>query len=257
MIYWLKDEKENWQPYPNSRTPLLSVLTERLKRQAPFPKAKGALCVCLAGAGGKTSLLWELRRECDSLGQSALVTATTHMMLTPRMLETGFAAGTPLLPPIREGEWIKCAAPDPDSLEAFRHQRDVLLIEADGSRRLPMKIPASHEPVIPEWSRIILVLCGLSALGQPPEKVCHRWALFGKNRETLCRVTPALMADVMREYYLEPLSRRFPSALVLPVWNQADTPALLEQARQTAALCGWSFQLIMRISPAKPDNTAD
>ena len=65
------------------------------------------------------------------------------------------------------------------------------------------------------------------------------------------------MADVMREYYLEPLSRRFPSALVLPVWNQADTPALLEQARQTAALCGWSFQLIMRISPAKPDNTAD
>ena len=30
-----------------------------------------------------------------------------------------------------------------------------------------------------------------------------------------------------------------------------------EQARQTAALCGWSFQLIMRISPAKPDNTAD
>ena len=53
MIYWLKDEKENWQPYPNSRTPLLSVLTERLKRQAPFPKAEGALCVCLAGAGGK------------------------------------------------------------------------------------------------------------------------------------------------------------------------------------------------------------
>jgi molybdenum cofactor cytidylyltransferase len=42
-----------------------------------------------------------------------------------------------------------------------------ILIEADGSRRRPLKAPAAHEPVIPPWAQQVTVVAGLSALGKP------------------------------------------------------------------------------------------
>ena len=39
------------------------------------------------------------------------------------------------------------------------------LLEADGSRRLPLKAPAPHEPPIPPFVDSVLVVAGLSALG--------------------------------------------------------------------------------------------
>lgn len=42
-----------------------------------------------------------------------------------------------------------------------------LLIEADGSRRHPVKAPAEHEPPIPDFVDTVVVTVGLSALGQP------------------------------------------------------------------------------------------
>jgi molybdenum cofactor cytidylyltransferase len=56
-------------------------------------------------------------------------------------------------------------------LERLRHYADrnnlPLLIEADGSRRRPLKAPASHEPVIPGWASSVGVVAGLSGLGWP------------------------------------------------------------------------------------------
>jgi len=40
-------------------------------------------------------------------------------------------------------------------------------VEADGARGLPLKAPASHEPVIPEEIDIVIVVIGLSAVGKP------------------------------------------------------------------------------------------
>jgi len=42
-----------------------------------------------------------------------------------------------------------------------------LLVEADGSRRLPVKAPADHEPPIPQWVDMVAVSVGLSCLGKP------------------------------------------------------------------------------------------
>jgi molybdenum cofactor cytidylyltransferase len=54
-----------------------------------------------------------------------------------------------------------------------------LLVEADGSRQRPVKAPAAHEPVIPEFIQTVVVVAGLTALGKPatPEYV-HRPELF-------------------------------------------------------------------------------
>jgi probable selenium-dependent hydroxylase accessory protein YqeC len=44
---------------------------------------------------------------------------------------------------------------------------DVLLIEADGARGLPLKAPFEHEPVIPPETSLVVPVASLSVLGQP------------------------------------------------------------------------------------------
>lgn len=47
---------------------------------------------------------------------------------------------------------------------------DIVLIEADGSRRMPCKAPAAHEPVLLPQCDIVLAVAGVSALGESLEK---------------------------------------------------------------------------------------
>lgn len=53
-----------------------------------------------------------------------------------------------------------------------------ILVEADGSRRLPLKAHAGHEPVIPLGSQKSILLVGASGIGQPLDAVCHRPELY-------------------------------------------------------------------------------
>jgi hypothetical protein len=50
---------------------------------------------------------------------------------------------------------------------------DVVIVEADGARKLPFKAPAENEPVLPEGAAVVLVVAGADATGrrsrfQPP-----------------------------------------------------------------------------------------
>jgi molybdenum cofactor cytidylyltransferase len=56
-----------------------------------------------------------------------------------------------------------------------------LIIEADGARKLPIKAPAEHEPPIPDFVNVVIVVIGLSGLGKPLRgKWVHRPELFSK-----------------------------------------------------------------------------
>jgi probable selenium-dependent hydroxylase accessory protein YqeC len=55
---------------------------------------------------------------------------------------------------------------------------DYTLVEADGSRQLPLKAHAEHEPVIPACSRQVICVVGLSGLHRPVAKAVHRAELF-------------------------------------------------------------------------------
>ncbi len=76
---------------------------------------------------------------------------------------------------------------------------DYLLIEADGSRRLPLKAHASYEPVIdPVTARIICVL-GASGFGKPIAKTVHRPDIFCRlcGADMDMPVTPEMAAAVL------------------------------------------------------------
>ena len=49
---------------------------------------------------------------------------------------------------------------------------DFLLIEADGAKMIPLKVPAKYEPVIFDISHMVIGVCGIDALNK---KICHIW----------------------------------------------------------------------------------
>lgn len=46
---------------------------------------------------------------------------------------------------------------------------DAILLEADGSRQMPIKAPAAHEPVVPSAATLVVPMVGLDALGRAVE----------------------------------------------------------------------------------------
>ena len=73
------------------------------------------------------------------------------------------------------------------SPEELRRAADVVLVEADGAKRLPLKAPAEYEPVIPPCADAVAAVAGMDAVGQAVGAVCHRpervCALLGAGAE--------------------------------------------------------------------------
>ncbi len=222
------DENGGWNLY--------NTLWEALQLECRICRAKQRkslpFVLSVAGAGGKTSLIRRLAWECGKQGRTVLVTTTTHMY---RPVRFGVSGGAEEARKALERQRIavlgkpageKIGFPGEDACREAGRYAQVLLCEADGSRRLPLKAPGTGEPVILPGSAVILCVLGLSALGHSGGQVCHRL-------EAAEKICPGLgsrpvreedMAALMGEGYLRPLRRAFPGAAVLPVFSQADTP---------------------------------
>ena len=138
------------------------------------------MITAVVGAGGKTTLIHQLAAQYRREGKRVLVVTSTHMLIEPDTLLTddprmildafdrnGYAmAGTPC------GEKIS-ALPESAYLAACVGA-DEVLVEADGSKHLPIKYPRVGEPVIPANADRIIVVCGLHALGKPLQEVAFR-----------------------------------------------------------------------------------
>jgi molybdenum cofactor cytidylyltransferase len=151
-------------------------------------------CVAFIGAGGKTTAMFRLAAE---MHPKVIVTATTHLgdwqtklagkhILTDAdtldetemdfhgvLLITGKADGDRLQPVTK---------PLLRKLHQFCKNRFTpLLVEADGSRRKPLKAWADHEPPIPEFADMTVQVVGLSGLGRPlTDELVHRPEIFSK-----------------------------------------------------------------------------
>ena len=125
--------------------------------------------VSVVGAGGKTSLIFAWARELASAGKNVVITTTTHMYRPERMEEDGIrivVSDDPERPD-------KVSVPPAEVLDSLRDTADVVLIEADGSRRMPLKWPADREPVIPDYTDVTVCVAGLSALGRRTADVVY------------------------------------------------------------------------------------
>lgn len=157
--------------------------------------------IAFVGAGGKTTAVFQLARQLlDSPYSSVLITTTTHLSVDEvKQADHVYWVGKGETLPFTErqlpsGIILVCGeiTPDqrvqsltPDQLQDLHaeaeYQQIPLLIEADGSRRKPLKAPAEYEPVIPDFIREVVVVVGLLGIGKPlTEEMVHRAERFAR-----------------------------------------------------------------------------
>lgn len=180
------------------------------------------MIIAFVGSGGKTTLLKKMAADFRKEGKTVFVTTTTHMFIEPETLLTddpkaiikeletnGYAmAGIPV------GEKIKALSPD--TYNRVCAYADVVLVEADGSKHMPLKFPNSTEPVVPKNTDEIIVVCGLRAIGQKAKDVCHRLELVKKclNMDDDTVITAEHVQKLVTEGYILPLRAAYPHAKI-------------------------------------------
>lgn len=206
----------------------------------------------LVGAGGKTTTLFQLASE---LEKPVLLSATTHLALEQTLLaDTHYVVncvddihkinfqdltGTILLTGPDNGKG-RTKGLDDACIEAVHMTAETchlpLLIEADGARCLPFKAPRDHEPPIPAFCDLVVVIAGLSAIGKPldvehvynPDGVAELSDLMPGDlvtAETIARVLSSQSGGLKN---IPPQARR------VALLNQADTAVLKSAGRQIA-----------------------
>jgi molybdenum cofactor cytidylyltransferase len=209
-----------------------------------------ATTLALVGSGGKTTALFQLARQ---LSPPVIVSATSHLHISQiNLADTHLMALKPedldalddnlqgvilVTGPIAGERTQGLNTGTISRLGEFCSQRSLpLLIEADGSRMHPLKAPATNEPPIPDFARMVVVSAGLSALGKPlTAETVHHPEIFG----TLSglgsgeMITPDAIVRVLT-HPQGGLKNIPPQARRIALLNQADTPGLMSLGRSIA-----------------------
>lgn len=207
---------------------------------------KGAAPVLAAiGGGGKTTLLRALADELHEQGARVVLATTTHFMPFDGV-ETVSSSNKAEVEAILARDGIVCAAapaagragaagklgPSPLSIARLREVADAVLVEADGSKRLPLKLHAEHEPVVPAGSASVVYVLGASGFGQPLAWACHRAELASERLGIGGRepATPELVAQLLADEVARSIVA--PTHVIV---NQAEDDAAHGRARSFAA----------------------
>lgn len=196
------EEKENlWEAF---------CLDKKLKERQQIGQ-KMAYVLAFVGGGGKTSSIYRLAAEGVKRGRKIIVMTTTHM-LTPKehcaFLENGQMDFEQVKKKLSEDGMIivgdkinekKISFVGENIYRRLLEMAELILVEADGSRHMPIKVPASHEPVIPSKIDEIVCVCGLSCYGKRASEVCFRLEQARKIRDRYEEDYQILDSDLSNE----------------------------------------------------------
>ena len=176
--------------------------------------------VSLVGAGGKTSLMFNLARELSSAGEPVLTTTTTKIFEpSPHQTDGVILADSvsDILDRARnllnKHSHLTTAAgklAESGKLCGFRPETigeiwsaglfRWIVVEADGAAGKPLKAPAEREPVVPDCTNRLVGLVGLSAVGQPlSDNVVFRLEYFTRltGLEPGMEITDTAIVDLL------------------------------------------------------------
>ncbi len=138
------------------------------------------------GGGGKSTLMYLLAREFSSAGYAVLVSTTTmiyhpeiknrpydDLLIAPakeiltlrNKVLRGCITVAASAERIKDNEHkLKGFSPEEIDILSAEYGADIILVEADGAKHLPIKAPGINEPVIPASSRCVFGVIGLDAM---------------------------------------------------------------------------------------------
>ncbi|MDO5405955.1 MAG: selenium cofactor biosynthesis protein YqeC [Eubacteriales bacterium] len=195
--------------------------------------------ISLVGGGGKTTTMYQLADELAERGRKVLVTTSTHIMKpqtgqvaeirhvrelqdvawdgniliagTPVEALADAETGTPVEEPVHAAGIVplmpmkKLAQPEglgeSAEMERLLELADVILIEADGAKWLPVKVPREGEPVLIPQTGLVIACAGLRAVGKTFDEACFRFEEQGRwlRRNGTDRIEAADLALILMD----------------------------------------------------------
>lgn len=166
---------------------------QAMEKTFPFLSRRKQV-ISIVGAGGKTTLMYALAQYYSRQGASVVVTTTTHierpqiypvaenkeelrhMLRKARIVVAGANAPEQKLAQAEETgiHGDKLTQAEKMGIQDYMEAADIVLVEADGAKHFPCKVPSDTEPVIPKECGIVLGVMGMDAVGKPLHQVCFR-----------------------------------------------------------------------------------
>lgn len=148
-------------------------------------------CIAITGGGGKTTCMTQLASQYGKQGKRVLVSTTTKLML-PTDVEYGcdsyFFDPSIFSHRPEEGELVfyakkgeKALAPPIEELDRLRSLYDVVILEADGSRHLGLKLHNQGDPVVPSFVTATIAIASFATLGKPFAANCFGSELYAQD----------------------------------------------------------------------------
>ncbi len=181
-------------------------------REALHLESEVSPVISITGAGGKTTTALRLAWEYKEAGNPAIVTTSTHLEIWKqpwflleesmeklekiRKTEGQVWVGIPLEKSLISEENVsfqKMKAVSEAFLRKICAMHVPVIIEADGARRMPCKVPAEHEPVIVSQTTFVCTVYGIDAVGQRICDGCFRAELTAQMLQK--RITDVLEAE--------------------------------------------------------------
>ena len=169
-----------------------------------------------AGAGGKTAMIKEYAQRFRDEGRTVLICTSTRMYKEDDTVITddadeiteGLRTGRILMAGTDCGE--KIGPLSMDTYYRVSSAADETLIEADGSKHLPLKMPAEFEPVIYDNVDEVIIVYGLHSLGMKAEEAVHRFELaeergIMRRGDVICAedITRIIRAGYMEKNFMD------------------------------------------------------
>ncbi|MEG2511898.1 MAG: selenium cofactor biosynthesis protein YqeC [Acetivibrio sp.] len=199
--------------------------------------------ISIVGAGGKTTTLEALAEDYVQNRRKAVVTTTTHMFYPEnkwRFTESEEPDEIADLVKQQEVLWVgkacennKFKQPNPNVMEYLCKGEVSVLVEGDGSKRLPFKVPGEKEPVLADNTSYVIGVLGLDGLKQKISKVCFRKEMVSSflNKTQEDCLTEEDFAKVIGSK--EGLKKKVAEWMhYIVVLNKADTKEKIESAFQ-------------------------
>lgn len=210
------------------------------------------MITAVVGAGGKTTLIHALAEQYRREGKRVFVTTSTHMFIEEDTLLTGDVSD--IIRRMKQTGYVMAGLPEGKKIrslprevyEAVCREADEVLVEADGSKHLPIKFPIPGEPVIPENTQKIIIVCGLHALGLPAREAAFRLeavkTCLNISEETI--ITPMHIQALVRKGYSEPMQNQHPET-ELEI-HAAHDGSLYQRALAALLKADWDVTLIRK-----------
>lgn len=199
-------------------------------------------CISLVGAGGKTTVMYELAEFFAQHGQKTLVATTTHIYqpeknycLDEQQVSALWRQGKYAVIGQKSGNKLIM---DEQLFAELKEQADIILVEADGAKGMPCKVPRAHEPVILPECDIVLGVMGMDAAGCRLKDCCFApeqvMQLLQAEREHVLRAE-----DMAKMLLSEEGTRKFTEGRgYYIILNKCDNPVTLAAAQELRMLVG-------------------